>query len=470
VFAGLRGFVVAAALTLPTAGVAQVQVNQTFIPQGPSPNFGPMDRVQSGDAPPTTPGGPANGTVAGAVQAILLDPALGSQTMFIGGVNGGIWRTTDGGANWKALTDNQASLSIASLGLDPTDPTGKTLIAGVGLTSNGFWNHQNTGFEFGRGGARTGLLYSNDGGNTWSALGAASLTGQSVIGVAAAGGTILAATFEEQTPTKTTAASGAYGLYRRGNGDQNFSLVSGSAQLPAGPVTALVADPRNAQNAGNCGTQNSCTFYVSVTSASTPSATGVYVSHDSGQTWNPVFTSATAVSGGTNVITGATTFQLVPKLAAGPNGSVAIAIAQLQPFSSSPDCVQPNCNGQQLTGLYLSQDRGGSWSALAVPATNKSTMQAAVNLAVAIDPRNTSIVYVAGDGIDAPPFTVAAFRVQGQTATSLTNNSTAHADLANSRRTRARYTLRTMISAPSIGLCSTPTGIRSAPRIRLRSR
>jgi hypothetical protein len=182
VFAGLRGFVVAAALTLPTAGVAQVQVNQTFIPQGPSPNFGPMDRVQSGDAPPTTPGGPANGTVAGAVQAILLDPALGSQTMFIGGVNGGIWRTTDGGANWKALTDNQASLSIASLGL--------------GLTSNGFWNHQNTGFEFGRGGARTGLLYSNDGGNTWSALGAASLTGQSVIGVAAAGGTILAATFE----------------------------------------------------------------------------------------------------------------------------------------------------------------------------------------------------------------------------------------------------------------------------------
>ena len=187
----LRGLVIAAAFALSTAAAAQVQVNQTFIPQGPSPKFGAIDLVQSGDAPP-------NGTVGGAVQAILLDPALGSQTMFIAGVNGGIWRTTDGGASWKALTDNQASLSIASLALDPTDATGKTLIAGIGITSNGGWNNFNVGNEFGRGGARTGLLYSADGGNTWSALGAASLTGQSVIGVAAAGGTILAATFEEQ--------------------------------------------------------------------------------------------------------------------------------------------------------------------------------------------------------------------------------------------------------------------------------
>ena len=420
---GLRGLVIAVAFALPTAAAAQLQVNQTFIPQGPSPKSGPIDIVQSGDAPP-------NGTVGGAVQAILLDPALGPQTMFIGGVNGGIWRTIDGGASWKALTDNQASLSIGSLALDPTDPSGNTLIAGIGITSNGAWNNFNVGGAIGRGGARTGLLYSSDGGNTWSALGAASLTGQSVIGVAAAGGTILAATFEEQNPRQTTAASGAYGLYRSVTGGQSFSPVSGSGGLPAGPVTALVADP---QNAGNCGTQNSCTFYVSVTSASTPSATGVYISHNSGQSWSAVFTSATAVSGGTNVITGATTFQLVPKLAAGPNGSVAIAIAQLQPSPSSTDCVQPNCNGQQLTGLYLSQNGGSSWSALKVPDTNKGVMQAAVNLAVAIDPTDTRIVYVTGDGIPDSPYTVAAFRVRGDTATSITlartsNGSTAHSD------------------------------------------
>jgi autotransporter-associated beta strand protein len=417
-----RGFVIAAALALPTAAAAQVQVNQTFIPQGPSPKFGEISIVQSGDAPP-------NGTVGGAVQAILLDPALGSQTMFIGGVNGGIWRTTNGGASWTPLTDNQASLSIASLALDPTDPTGKTLIAGIGITSNGGWNNFNTGNEFGRGGARTGLLYSNDGGNTWSALGAASLTGQSVIGVAAAGGTILAATFEVQNPTQTTAASGPYGLYQGVPGAQSFSLVSGTGGLPPGPVTALVADP---QNAGNCSSQNTCTFYVSVTSASTPSATGVYVSHNSGQTWTPVFTGATAVSGGTNIITGATN-QMVPKLAAGPNGSVAIALAEMQPVPPG-GCpfASPTC-GAQLKGLYLSQNGGGSWSALKVPDTNLGVMQAAVNLAVAIDRTNTSIVYVTGDGIVDSPFTVAAFRVQGNTATSITlartsNGSSAHSD------------------------------------------
>jgi hypothetical protein len=224
-FGPWRGFIVAAALALPAAAAAQVQVNQTFIPQGPSPKFGEISIVQSGDAPP-------NGTVGGAVQAILLDPALGAQTMFIGGVNGGIWRTTNGGASWTPLTDNRASLSIASLALDPTDPTGKTVIAGVGITSNGGWNNFNTGNEFGRGGARTGLLYSNDGGNTWSTLGAASLTGQSVIGVAAAGGTILAATFEVQNPTQTTAASGAYGLYRISTSGQSLGLVSGTGGFP----------------------------------------------------------------------------------------------------------------------------------------------------------------------------------------------------------------------------------------------
>jgi hypothetical protein len=43
--------------------------------------------------------------------------------MFIGSPNGCIWRTSNGGTTWTPLTNNQGSLSIASLGLDPTDPT-----------------------------------------------------------------------------------------------------------------------------------------------------------------------------------------------------------------------------------------------------------------------------------------------------------------------------------------------------------
>lgn len=298
-FRRVRWFVIAAALLAPSAGIAQVQVSQTFIPQGPSPKFGPSDVVQSADASP-------NGSVAGAIQSILLDPALGPQTMFIGGVNGGIWRTTDGGATWTPLTDKQASPSIASLALDPSDPTGKTLIAGVGITSNGAFNNFNVGGATGRGGDRTGVLYSTDGGNTWSAMGGGPyLTGQSVIGVAAVGNTILAATFEVQDAQSTIVSSGTnsgakYGLYVSTDRGQSFNLVQASQGLPAGPVTALVADPRNGSN---CAAQRSCTFFASVTSPGDPQATGIYKSTNSGSSWSPVFTSATPISGGgTNYI------------------------------------------------------------------------------------------------------------------------------------------------------------------------
>src|ERR1019366_8445509 len=227
-------------LLLTSAAFAQVQVNQVFVPQGPAPSLGPLDTVQSGDAPP-------NGTVAGAVQAILLDPALGANTMFIGSPNGGIWSTTNGGMTWTPLTDKQASLSIASLALDTTDPTGKTLIAGVGLTSNGIWNAFNDPNRAGSGGQQTGLLYSTNGGNTWSPMGDVALDGQSVIGVAARGTTILAATFEEKAPTVTQVRTSGplYGLYLSTDGGKNFNLfpTTPGSGLPAGPVTALIADP-----------------------------------------------------------------------------------------------------------------------------------------------------------------------------------------------------------------------------------
>ena len=45
--------------------------------------------------------------------------------IFAGAPNGGVWITNNGGTTWTPLTDKQASLSIGSLSLDPTDPTRK---------------------------------------------------------------------------------------------------------------------------------------------------------------------------------------------------------------------------------------------------------------------------------------------------------------------------------------------------------
>jgi hypothetical protein len=95
VFRGLRGFVIAAALALPTAAVAQLQANQNFVTQGPFPSSGPVFTVQSGDTPPY-------GNVAGAVGPVVADP-LDANTLFVGTPAGGIWKTTNGGTTWTPL-------------------------------------------------------------------------------------------------------------------------------------------------------------------------------------------------------------------------------------------------------------------------------------------------------------------------------------------------------------------------------
>src|SRR4051812_48286891 len=72
----LRWVVVAVAIALPTAAAAQLQVNQNFVGQGPAPSFGPINTVQSADAPP-------NGNVAGAVGPVVADPG-DVNTLYVG--------------------------------------------------------------------------------------------------------------------------------------------------------------------------------------------------------------------------------------------------------------------------------------------------------------------------------------------------------------------------------------------------
>jgi hypothetical protein len=164
--------------------------------------------------------------------------------LFAGTPGGGIWKTTNGGTTWTPLTDKQATLSISSLAYDPTDPTRNTLIAGTGLTANGTVCSAGPCFSTGSGGLRNGLLYTQDGGNTWTSLGATTLANQSVVGVAARGYVIVAATYEiSGFPFDRHVGA----LYRSTTGGAGFTQISGAAGtgLPNGPVTSLVGDPTN---------------------------------------------------------------------------------------------------------------------------------------------------------------------------------------------------------------------------------
>src|SRR5207253_2664899 len=91
--------------------------------------------------------GAAPGGAVGAADAIAAHPT-DPNVIFVGGVNGGIWKSADGGSTWTPKTDFQKSLSISSISFDRSDTT--KLVAGVGL----FSSYRNDG------GARAGILRS----------------------------------------------------------------------------------------------------------------------------------------------------------------------------------------------------------------------------------------------------------------------------------------------------------------------
>ncbi|HMX29951.1 MAG TPA: hypothetical protein PKC13_30475, partial [Blastocatellia bacterium] len=71
--------------------------------------------------------------VSGRATAIALHPNYNgttNQTLYLGTAQGGIWRTTDNGANWTPIADGEASLAIGSLAIDPTNPN--VIYAGTG--------------------------------------------------------------------------------------------------------------------------------------------------------------------------------------------------------------------------------------------------------------------------------------------------------------------------------------------------
>jgi len=165
---------------------------------------------------------PPNNPVCGAIQTVAAHPT-NPDILYIGAVNGGIWRTINATAanpDWTPLTDTLPSLSIGALEFDPTDATHQTLIGGSALVSS-----------FGAdGGARIGVLRSLDGGNTWAVLAGDMFPNENLTSVAARGDILMAAS------DSTWGGGNGSGLFRSTNAGVSFEVISGAA----GPVCLAV--------------------------------------------------------------------------------------------------------------------------------------------------------------------------------------------------------------------------------------
>ena len=272
--------------------------------------------------------------ISGGVSAIAPHPT-NPDILYIGTVNGGVWRSdnaTSTNLTWTPLTDDQLSLSIGGLVLDPTDASAQTLVAGVGRRSS----------FGGTGGALIGLLRTTDGGGSWTRLGATALAGRSFYNLAVRGNLILGAVTSTDNGTAT-------GLYRTTDGGVNFTNMSGfGTGLPAGTATHLAADPGN-----------NARFYVHV------SGNGVYRSDDSGATWVNVSAGMAAAN--------------VSQLALAVfnrNGTNAVYAAELTGTSR----------------VYRSGNLGANWTQMDSVQANTST----IFNGFTADPLNPNLVYLSG--------------------------------------------------------------------------
>lgn len=110
---------------------------------------------------PWLPVGPRN--INGRIRCLAVHPTNGD-VLYAGAADGGVWKTIDQGQSWRPLTDDQDSLSIGALAIDPNAPD--TIYAGTGeplyfqTLSPYAWDYPGIG-----------VLKSTDGGETWNTFG-----------------------------------------------------------------------------------------------------------------------------------------------------------------------------------------------------------------------------------------------------------------------------------------------------------
>ena len=149
-----------------------------------------------------TPGAYFNyGNISSRIVSGAFDPN-NANIIYIGPANGGVWKTTDGGMFWFPLTDQEASLSMGAIEIDPTNTN--IIYAGTGEATYSAVSY------YGR-----GLLKSTDGGSTWTQItsGLPSSTYFSRIKI------------RPGNSTQLLAALGNNGLYRSTNSGTSWTLI-----------------------------------------------------------------------------------------------------------------------------------------------------------------------------------------------------------------------------------------------------
>jgi len=312
-----------------------------------------------GPQPSSTPF--AFNPVSGRVTALAVDPT-NANTVYLGGAEGGVWKTTDGGTTWTPLTDNQSSLAVGSIAIDPENH--QTLYVGTGEEDFALNNY-----------AGAGILKSTDGGSTWTQL-AGPFTGPFASQSPYCGGAYIGSLAVDPGNSQVLLAGALFqcnagsGIYRSTNGGTSWTLVFGSATLPR-LVTGLVFDPTNGNN-----------VYAALASNPNTGPGGIWKSTNAGLTWTLDDGSGTTAFPG------------------GAAGRISLAIAPSSPTTLYAGAASLTSNSVSLLGVYKSTNGGAAWTQLtSAPqycSPDPSSGQCFFDNVVAVSPTDPNTVLLGG--------------------------------------------------------------------------
>ncbi len=357
--------------------------------------------------------------VSGRVTALVVDPcdATGN-TVFLGGAQGGLWKTTNGGVNWTPLTDSAPSLAVGSLAVPPsptcvgTPSTSNTVYVGTGEENFSIDSYYGAGVL--KCTTADGNSYTCTPDNTLGAFNAnAPLTSDS------GGPYIGSLAIDPQNPQVMLAAVQGYsstlqsGIWCSGDAGTNWTHV-----LPN--VTHVVGTGVAFDQAGYA--------YAALGNIDGGSSTGT-------TTVNGVYKSGSALT--TACSPGFTQMSALGNLAnASTMGRVAISVYSTSTTSPSSDIIYAAIAraadiSSTLLGVYKSTNGGANWTQLSGQLVTNSygfcNDQCFYDLTITIDPHNSNVVYAGGSapgsGSNGEGNTIIASTNAGSTWTDISNNS-----------------------------------------------
>lgn len=313
------------------------------------------------------------GNVSGRIGAIAVHPTI-ANIVFLGGAQGGVWRSMDGGMTWVPISDSQASLAIGAIAIDPSNPN----IVYVGTGEQTF----SVSSYYGAGILKTINALDPDPANiSWTQLGAnvfagpfnSSLGGSfiSSLVINPANSNLLLAGVQINTGTNPPPnGPPTPGVYCSGDGGNTWSLITSASGAVATEVVFAT----------------SSVAYAALGRIQGDPENGIYKSTNANGACSAI-TFARLESPGTTGLPAQTSM-----------GRIEIAIAPSTPTSIYASVANASDTSSSLLGFFVSSDAGVTWAQSAA-TPDFCFPQCWYDQVIKVHPNNANVVYAGGSAV-----------------------------------------------------------------------